>query len=152
MYHLAQVNVARMLASLTEPLMAGFVARVDEIYALADESPGFVWRLQTAENNAAAFHPGDNLLFVNLSVWADLPSLTAFVYKSRHRQVLQQRSRWFERFNGSYVALWWIPAGHIPDVWEARERLEYLRAHAETPYAFSFKKPFPQPGESAIEA
>ena len=143
MYQLAEVNIARMLAPLDSPLMAGFVARLDAINALADASPGFVWRLQTSEGNATALRPyGDDLILVNLSLWADLPALSAFVYKSRHRQVLQRRSQWFERLNEFYVALWWVPSGHIPTVEEAKERLDYLRTHGESPYAFSFKKPF----------
>lgn len=146
MYHLAQVNIARMLAPLTEPLMAEFVAQLDAINALADSSPGFIWRLQTPEGNATALRPyEDDLILVNLSLWASLADLSAFVYKSRHRSVMQRRRQWFERFDGPYTALWWISYSHIPDVEEAKERLDYLRAHGETPYAFSFKRPFPAP-------
>ena len=101
MYQLAQVNIARMLAPLTEPLMAGFVAQLDAINALADSSPGFLWRLQTPEGNATALRPfEDDLILVNLSLWASLADLSAFVYKSRHRQVLLHRQHWFQRFNG----------------------------------------------------
>jgi len=146
MYHLAQVNIARMLAPLDDPLMSGFVEQLDTINALADSTPGFVWRLQTAEGNATALRPyDDDLILVNLSLWASLSDLSAFVYKSGHRSVLQRRSQWFQRFDGPYTALWWVPCGHIPSVEEAKQRLDYLRAHGETPYAFSFKKPFPAP-------
>ncbi len=146
MYQLAQVNIARMLAPLSDPLMAGFVAQLDAINALADGSPGFLWRLQTEEGNATTLRPfEDDLILVNLSLWASLSDLLTFVYKSRHRSVLQQRQQWFERFEGPYLALWWVPSGHIPSVEEAKERLAYLHAHGETPYAFTFKKPFPAP-------
>jgi len=145
-FHLAQVNIARMLAPLTDPLMAGFVAELDAINALADKSPGFLWRLQTSEGNATDIRPyEDDLILVNLSLWASLADLSTFVYKSQHRQVLQQRHQWFQRFNGPYVTLWWMPSGHIPTVEEAKERLAYLSAHGETPHAFSYKKPFPVP-------
>ena len=146
MYHLAQVNIARMLAPLNDPLMAGFVAQLDTINALADSTPGFVWRLQTAEGNATSLRPfEDDLILVNLLLWASISDLTAFVYKSGHRSVMQQRLQWFQRFDGPYTALWWVPSGHIPSVEEAKQRLDYLRAHGETAYAFSFKKPFPAP-------
>src|SRR6266446_4935442 len=106
MYQLAQVNIARMLAPLTEPLMAGFVAQLDAINALADSSPGFLWRLQTPEGNATALRPyEDDLVLVNLSLWASLADLSTFVYKSRHRRVLQQRLEWFQRFDSPYLAL-----------------------------------------------
>jgi hypothetical protein len=146
MYYLAQVNIARMLAPLTDPLMSGFVAELDAINALADNSPGFVWRLQTSEGNATDIRPyEDDLILVNLSLWVSLADLTTFVYKSRHRQVLQQRQQWFQRFNGPYVALWWAPSDYIPAVEEAKERLSYLTTYGETPYAFSFKKAYPAP-------
>jgi hypothetical protein len=149
MYQLAEVNIARMLAPLTDPVMAEFVAQLDVINALADKSPGFVWRLQTPEGNATALRPyEDDLILVNLSLWTSFSDLSTFVYKSRHRQVMQQRRQWFECFEGPYLALWWVPAGHLPSVEEAKERLAYLRAHAETPYAFSLKKPFPAPQAS----
>lgn len=148
MYQLAQVNIARMLAPLSDPLMAGFVAQLDAINALADSSPGFLWRLQTPEGNATALRPyEDDLILVNLSLWASLTDLSAFIYKSRHRQVMQQRRQWFQQFDGPYTALWWVPSGHIPSVEEAKERLASLDTHGETPYAFSFKKPFPAPEE-----
>jgi len=149
MYRLAQVNVARMLAPLSDTQMAGFVAQLDEINALADRSPGFLWRMQTPEGNATVLRPyEDDLILVNLSLWASLSDLLTFVYKSQHRKVLQQRRQWFERFNGSYLALWWVPSGHIPGVEEAKERLAYLRTHGETSYAFSFKKVFSAPETS----
>jgi Domain of unknown function (DUF3291) len=144
LYHLAQINIARRQAPLADPLMAGFVAELDTINALADNSPGFIWRLQTSEGNATDLRPyEDDLILVNLSLWASLADLSTFVYKSQHRQVLQQRRQWFRRFDGPYVALWWVPAGHIPGVEEAKERLAYLSVHSETIYAFSFKKTFP---------
>jgi hypothetical protein len=143
-YHLAQVNIARMLAPLSDLRMAGFVAELDTINALADSSPGFLWRLQTPEGNATDIRPyEDDLILVNLSLWRSLADLSNFVYKSRHRQVLQKRQQWFQRFEGYYAALWWVPAGHIPTVEEAKDRLSFLNAHGETLYAFSFKKPFP---------
>jgi hypothetical protein len=149
-YQLAQVNVARMLAPLSDPLMAEFVAQLDIINAIADSSPGFIWRLQTPEGNATALKPyDDDLILVNLSLWASLPTYHAFVYKSRHRAVMQQRRRWFEHFDGLYTALWWVPDSHFPNVEEAKARLEFLRSHGETLYAFSLKKPFPTPDEAS---
>jgi hypothetical protein len=145
MYQLAEVNIARMLAPLTDPVMAEFVAQLDVINALADNSPGFLWRLQTPEGNATALRPyEDDLILVNLSLWASFSDLSTFVYKSRHLQVMQQRRQWFERFEGPSGPLVGS-AGHLPSVEEAKERLAYLRGHAETPYAFSLKKPFPAP-------
>jgi uncharacterized protein DUF3291 len=140
-FHLAQVNIARMLAPLEDPLMAGFVARLDEINALADRSPGFVWRLQTEAGNATYIKPyeDDRILF-NLSVWESVERLKEYVYHSAHSGVMRGRSQWFEKFDGPYMALWWVKAGHIPTVEEAKERLDHLREHGDSEFAFSFKR------------
>ena len=145
-FHLAQVNIARMLAPLDEPLMAGFVARLDEINALADGSPGFVWRFQTADGNATAVRPyDDDRILFNMSVWATLEDLRQYVYRSAHAQLVAGRKDWFQKFDAPYLALWWVPAGHQPGVDEAKRRLEHLRAQGETAEAFTFKKTFPAP-------
>lgn len=154
MFHLAQVNIARMRAPLTDPLMAGFVAQLDAVNHLADRSPGFVWRLQTPEGNATAFRAyEDERILFNMSVWESLSHLTQYVYaaESLHRRVMQQRRQWFERFDGPSMALWWVPVGHIPTIEEAKLRLESLRTQGETIFAFSFKKHFPAP-DNAQEA
>jgi hypothetical protein len=143
LYHLAQVNIGRILAPLDDPIMAGFVARLDDINALADQSPGFVWRLQTEAGNATDFRPyDDDRILVNLSVWETIEQLKQYVYKTAHSELMRQRRQWFEKFDAMYMALWWIKAGHTPTVEEAKQRLEYLQEHEATPYAFTFKQPF----------
>lgn len=150
-HHLAQVNIGRLKAPLDSPTLAGFVARLDEINALADRSPGFVWRLQTEEGNATYLRPyeDDRILF-NLSVWATLDALRDYVYRSAHAELLRQRQDWFTRFEGAFLALWWVPAGHLPSVEEAKERLAHLETHGPTPFAFTFNAVFPS--DSALPA
>lgn len=149
-YQLAQINIARMLAPLDDPLMAGFVARLDTINALADNSPGFVWRFQTPEGNATAVRPyADDRILVNFSVWETLTDLREYVYHSAHREVLQQRRQWFARLDEAFVALWWVPCRHLPSLDEAKERLDHLRTHGATEHAFSFTRPYPSPQEIA---
>ena len=143
-YHIAQVNIARMRGELDDPVMAGFVARLEEINTLADGSPGFVWRLQTPSGNATYLRPyEDDRILVNMSVWETVEALKNYVYRSAHAELLQQRKEWFEKFAGASVALWWVPRGHIPGVDEARKRLAYLEAHGPTQFAFTFKTVFP---------
>jgi hypothetical protein len=145
-YHLAQVNVARMLAPLDDALMAGFVAKLDEINALADAAPGFVWRLQGGGGNATYLRPydDDHILF-NMSVWRSLEALQGYAYHSDHASVMRQRLRWFERPDQMHLALWWVGAGHVPSVDEAKSRLEHLRAHGPSEHAFTFTHPYPAP-------
>jgi hypothetical protein len=139
-YHIAQVNIGRMKGQLEEPVMAGFVARLDEINALANSSPGFVWRLQTSDGDATYLRPyeDDRILF-NMSVWETFEALRHYVFKTAHAEMLRQRQSWFERFAGVYTALWWVPAGHIPGIDEAKKRLAHLDAHGPTQFAFTFK-------------
>lgn len=139
-YHLAQVNIARMRGALSSSVMAGFVARLDELNALADRSPGFVWRLQTDGGNATYLQPyDDNRIIINLSVWESVEALRQYVYRSAHRDALRQRAEWFEHVESAYIALWWIPAGHAPSVDEAKRRLEHLQTHGPSQFAFGFK-------------
>jgi Domain of unknown function (DUF3291) len=58
----------------------------------------------------------DGFIIVNMSVWESIDDLRAYVYKSAHTAVLRRRREWFEHFDGAYVALWWIEAGHLPTV------------------------------------
>ena len=147
-YHLAQVNIGRFRAPIDSPIMEGFRSQLDPINALADASPGFIWRLQTEDGNATAIRPyeNDDLMAINMSVWENLESLQQFVYKSHHVHPLRGRQQWFEPIEGPILALWWIPAGQLPSVAEARERLQHLKDHGPTPYSFTFRTPFPAPG------
>lgn len=139
-FHIAQVNIARMKAPLDSPVMAGFVARLAEINALADGSPGFVWRLQTDEGDATYLRPyDDERILFNLSVWESVDALKTYVYKTAHAELLRDRRSWFEHFAAAYVALWWVPAGHIPGVDEAKKRLAHLDEHGPSQFAFTFK-------------
>ncbi len=149
-YHLAQVNIGRLRAPIDDPLIAGFVTRLEDINALADRSPGFIWRLQTEDGNATYLRPyNDERIIVNMSVWASVEHLKEYVYKSAHAEVMRQRREWFEKFEGMYVALWWVTVGHIPDVMEAKARLRYLEKHGETRHAFTFKRVFTPPDQPA---
>lgn len=148
-YHLAQCNIGRARGAMDDPVMAGFVARLADINALADHSPGFVWRLQTEAGNATSIRAfEDDLILFNLSVWESAEHLRDFVYRSEHAEVMRQRRSWFERFEGIYLALWWVPAGHRPTVEEAKERLAHRQQHGDSPYAFSFARIFPPPDQA----
>ncbi len=145
-YHLAQLNIGKMVAPTDDPRVAGFMDRLDEINAIADGSPGFVWRLQTEDGNATSIHAFDDpLLLVNMSVWESIEAFREFTYRSTHKELLQQRADWFERHEGPYQVMWWVPAGHIPTIEEAKGRLEMLVDHGPTREAFTFNDRFDSP-------
>jgi hypothetical protein len=148
-YHLAQYNVARLVAALGDPLIADFVAALDRLNQLGDRSPGFVWRHQTEEGNSTSIRVrGDPLILINFSVWEDAESLFEYTYRSDHAVVYRRRREWFAAPSEAHLVLWWVPAGHEPTVEEAEERLDYLRAHGPTAQAFTFKQRFPAPGHA----
>ena len=153
-YHLAQVNIGRFRAPIEDPIMDGFRTQLDSINALADATPGFIWRLQTEDGNATAVRPdaADPLMAINMSVWAALESLQQFVYKTEHVRPLRDRKQWFQPIDGPILALWWIPVGHIPTVAEAWDRLAHLKENGPTPHAFTFRTPFPAPDANEHDA
>jgi Domain of unknown function (DUF3291) len=155
-FYLAQVNIARPLEPLDSELLAEFVASLDLVNAVADSTPGFVWRLQAEEGNATSIPVfDDDALIVNMSVWESIEALRAFVYSTpAHLAVMRRRREWFERME-VHMALWWVPAGHLPTVAEAEERLTLLAAVGPSPDAFTFRRHFPPPedgpGDGAID-
>jgi hypothetical protein len=155
-FHLAQLNVARLLAPIDSPQLHGFVSRLDEVNALAEAAPGFVWRLKDDATNNATAVPiyDDHMIIVNMSVWASIEALRAYVYSGAHLELFKQRRDWFSHMKDAATAMWWVPAGHVPDVAEARERLDHLRTQGPTAFAFPFGAPFPPPADqpAAVEA
>jgi hypothetical protein len=147
------VNIARALAPLDSAQLAGFVAALDPVNAVADAAPGFVWRLQAEDGNATSLRAfeddaegADGGILVNMSVWESVEALGAFVYSAAHIAVLRQRRQWFEHMKDPYAACWWIPRGHIPAITEAEDRVRHVRRHGPTPWAFTLKVHFPPPG------
>jgi len=141
-HHLAQLNIVKMKFDIDAPELCDFFARFDEINALADESPGFVWRLQLDDEDSTAIdHFGPDYL-VNMSVWEDVDSLHCYVYRSAHSEVMARRKQWFDRMLEAYSVLWWIPAGTVPTIAQAHEHLQCLRDNGPDAEAFTFKQIF----------
>ena len=152
-FDLAQINIGRPVAPLTAPELAGFVAALEPVNALADAAPGFLWRLQTEDGDATAIRIYDDPAFiVNMSTWVSLEALTDFVFRSDHVGIMRRRREWFVPMREAFTVLWWVPAGHRPSVAEAEDRLTALRADGPTPYAFTLRAPFPPPGGAPVQA
>ena len=146
MHDLAQLNIAVMKAPLESPAMTDFVAGLDRINALAEGSPGFVWRLKDDAGNATAIRPfGDDTL-VNLSVWRSVAALEHYVYRTAHVEFVRRRKEWFDKMAETHMVLWWVPQGERPTLTQAAERLALLRAQGPSSEAFNFRLAFPPPG------
>lgn len=144
-YHLSQLNIADLLAPLDSPQLANFVANLEPINALAEASPGFVWRLQTEEGDATSIDYFGPDKLVNLSLWETVEDLKHYVYRSAHTDIMRRRREWFGKMDKAHMVLWWVAAGHIPSVEEAAARLAQLQQQGPTQQAFSFTSPFPPP-------
>jgi hypothetical protein len=149
-FHLAQINIATLLAPLDDPRLAEFVANLDRINEQAEAAPGFIWRLKGEGNDATSLRPFGENVIVNMSVWEDADRLFNFVYRTAHAPVMAKRGQWFAKPEGPFMALWWISAGHRPTIEEARQRLTLLARKGPSPGAFTFKQRFPAPVGSAV--
>jgi hypothetical protein len=146
-FELAQLNIGVAKGPMDGPVMVDFAANLERINALADASPGFIWRLQTDEGDATALRPieGDDRTLINMSVWKDVASLNQFVYRSAHAQVMRRRREWFEHMQEAFMVLWWVPRGHRPGMEEAMRKLLAFRQSGPTQEAFSFRQAFAPP-------
>lgn len=142
-YLLAQINIAKGLAPLDDPVMKGFVDQIEHINKLVESSEGFVWRLEGDGGDATDINAfDDELIVVNMSVWESLEALKNYVYSGDHLAVLKQKKTWFEKMEGPMLALWWIPAGTVPTVEDGKAALESLKVNGPTEAAFTFAKPY----------
>ncbi|MFC3531416.1 DUF3291 domain-containing protein [Vogesella facilis] len=151
-YQLAQLNIATLLAPLESPQLADFVNNLQHINSLGERSPGFVWRLQDDAGDATALRPFGDEVIVNMSVWRSIEALGDFVYRSEHVDFFRRRREWFGRMAEAATVLWWVPAGHLPTLQEAADKLALLRRHGPSAAAFSYARPFPAPDAAAQPA
>jgi len=150
-WELAQINVGRLVGPSDDPRVRPFFEALDRVNAIADAAPGFVWRLQSDQGNATDIQPtSDPLFIVSMSVWRDADALFQFVYRSAHTPEMARRREYFDRFEGAYQALWWVTAGHRPSVDEGLSRLWRLDRYGPSPFAFTFKVRFGEPGSSSL--
>ncbi len=150
-YQLAELNIARFKLPMDHPDNAEFINSLDRVNAIAEEQPGFIWRLTGEGNDAMDIQAFDDPnIASNLSVWSGKDSLMSFVYRNNeHKKIMARRREWFDKMD-FYVVLWWVKSGHNPTLEEAKKRLDILRANGATDNAFTFSKPFPSPNESAL--
>jgi hypothetical protein len=150
-FHLAQINIGRLIAPINDPKIAEFVSQLESINALADRARGFIWRLQSSSGNATDIaYNDDPSMLVNMSVWDSLGSLRNYVYRSDHARVFRDRAKWFVKLDMPMYCLWWVPAGHIPSVAEGREHMEHYQQHGSTPFSFWFSQHFPAPADEGV--
>lgn len=151
-YQLAQANIARTRGKFDSPIMAGLVARIEEMNELAESSDGFVWRQPgvdvTAEALLAFEHHHSpfeaDRIFYNMSVWESVEALRSYIYKTAHTEMLRAKDDWIEDSDEPSLVLWWIPAGSISTIAESARRWQTLRNEGPTEAAFTLSRLFPE--------
>ena len=149
-YHIAQLNIAKMMAPIDSPQLTDFVDNLDKINALADDAPGFIWRLQTEDGDATGVDFFGSDYIVNLSVWDSIEALHNYVYRSGHVEIMRRKKEWFHKMHEAHMVLWWVRVGHIPSIEEASRKLKMLKDQGPSKEAFTFKKAFSAP-EQEVE-
>lgn len=139
--HLAQINIARLLAPEGDPRVADFFANLDRVNAAAERMPGFVWRLKDdSSGNATSISPyEDPAVIVNMSVWESPETFEKFVWQTVHAAIYRRRGGWFEPMDKPHFAMWWVAPGTEPTAAEGRARLEHLHAHGPSEHAFGWE-------------
>lgn len=148
-FQLAEYNIGRLVHPLDNTESAEFLAALEPINALAEATPGFVWRLKDDDGHSSSFVAGpdadDPLLIVNYSIWADLESLQHFIYKSGHGSYMRRRREWFVPSTQASTVCWWISANTTPELSDAHARLIHLRDHGPSETGWPLNKPIPAP-------
>ena len=150
-HHIAQANIARGRALLTDPVMSGFVEQLDYMNSVADRASGFVWRLQTEDGDATGIEVfNDPLIILNMSVWESVEDLYEYVFRSDHVGPVKDRRSWFAKIDRPHSVLWWVRAGTLPTVADAERKLDLLRELGPTPAAFTFTQSFDVSGRPMV--
>jgi len=137
---LAQLNIGKLKGGKDDPAMAGFFDNLDRINAVAERMPGFVWRLKDDSDNATNIPwPGDAGIIANLTVWESVETLEKFVWQTAHTRIYGRKGEFFEKMQTPHFVMWWIEAGHVPTLEEAKERLDHLTANGPSEFAFGWE-------------
>lgn len=146
-FHLAEINIAKMKGvNINDPMMKEFVDNLNVVNQIAERSKGFIWRLKDENNNATSLNPyDDEQIIINVSVWESIETLEEFMYKTFHAEFLKRRKEWFTTYGTAHTAMWWIPAGHIPTLEEAVEKLDHLQKNGASIHSFDFRNKFAAP-------
>lgn len=136
-YHLAQINIAHLIAPEGDPRVQSFFDNVPRINELAEASPGFIWRYE-------GDYPDPTIAF-NMSVWESMETLQNYVYRSAHVEIFRRREEWMHKMTDPHLAMWWIPVGSLPSVEEGLNKLSHLKEHGPSLEAFTFSERFPAP-------
>ncbi|WP_428672332.1 DUF3291 domain-containing protein [Roseibium sp.] len=138
-FHIAELNVARLKHAIFDPRISDFVNNLNRVNAVAERSPGFVWRKKDETGSSISMSPdNDPMIIPNLSVWEDVLSLENFVFKTVHKRFYERRAEWFGLLGKMHFVMWPVPVGHEPSLEEAWQKLDQLNTQGSTEQAFDW--------------
>ncbi|MGB7267899.1 MAG: DUF3291 domain-containing protein [Albidovulum sp.] len=141
-HHLAELNIGRLIAPTDDARVAEFMEALDRINGLGKRMPGFVWMMEGSgepgTGNTENAIGDDPQTVANLTVWENVETLEAFVWKTVHKQFYERRAEWFELLKSMHFVMWWVPIGHRPSLDEALQRLAHKQENGDTDHAFGW--------------
>jgi len=138
--NLAELNISRWKIEPGSDAAMGFVRNVARVNRVAEEAPGFVWRLKDEQRDANgrnAVVDGDDMI-MTLSTWESAEDLENFVWKTVHKRIYNDKHQWFGEMQSHNLVMWWVDEGHQPEIEEARERLDFLDDNGNSDFAFDW--------------
>ena len=141
--HLAEFNFGFLKLGWDHPSVQDFLNGLDRVNQIANQMPGYVWRLPDEEMNAAQQDPdgpfgGNARAASTLSVWTDAASLEQFVWNTVHRQYYARKAEWYDAIGNGNLVLWWVSVGHRPSAAEGMARWQHMTAHGDGDQAFGW--------------
>ena len=141
-YHLAELNVGRLLAPTDDTRVAEFMAALDRVNGMGKRMPGFVWMMEGSgepgTGNTEAKLEGDAQFVSSLTVWESVATLENFVWNTVHRTFYERRQEWFEVLGKMHFLMWWVPVGHQPTLDEALAKLTLKQENGDSDQAFGW--------------
>ena len=137
---IAQMNWGQMRYPLDDHRMKEFADHLDEIYCLAENTPGFIWRIDGEELATELIDLGYNeKMSTTVSVWQTIQDLHKYTYESAHGKYLDRTREWYEKVEGPQLVIWDVEHDERPSFREAQHRLDHLKEHGSSDYAYGWK-------------
>lgn len=137
--HVAQFNVVRFKFPPGHVALRTFEENVARINAIAEASPGFVWRYVEAGTRDVEFVQFVDGSFLGaLSVWESIEALKAFVYGKAHLEMMRRKAEWMSNMAERSYVLWHVERGIQPRPEEGWKRLVHFRENSDSAMSFSF--------------
>ena len=137
---IAQMNWGKLKYLLEDEKMIEFSNSLNKVYSLAEDHPGFIWRISDREAEFQLSEIGfDKFISSTISVWKNIEALKDYTYNSLHGMYLKRSSEWFEKIEEPRLVIWNVEYNYKPTFKESFDRLEYLKINGPSDFAYGWK-------------